>query len=106
MFVSFYNFPLDPADVANRLPQGADSNSIVMIKLKRKLVYRGQVYFEADLTDAVRSIFQYLKMNNPLYSDILINVGEIPENLLSLAEPIDIPVEIEPDTILDSRRCR
>ena len=38
---------------------------------------------------------QYLQLNNPLYCDIEINVGNIPENLLSLSEPIDIPIEIE-----------
>ena len=64
-----------------------------MIKLKRKLVYRGHVYFEAVSPDAVRSALQYLKMNNPLYSDILIDVGQIPEYRLSLAEPIDIPAK-------------
>ena len=29
------------------LPRGADSNGLVAIKLKRKLPYRGHVYFEA-----------------------------------------------------------
>ena len=36
-----------------------------------------------------------MKINNPLYSDIQIDVGQIPEYLLSLAEPIDIPIEVE-----------
>ena len=94
---SICNVPIDTVDVANTLPQGADSNGIVMIKLKRKLVYRGHVYFEAVSPDAVRSALEYLKMNNPLYYDILIDIGQIPENLLSLTEPIDIPIEIEPD---------
>ena len=38
---SICNVPIDTATVANTLPQGANSNDIVMIKLKRKLVYRG-----------------------------------------------------------------
>ena len=92
---SICNVPIDTADVANTLPQGADSNGIVMIKLKRKLVYRGHVYFEAVSPEAVRSALEYLKWNNPLYHDILIDIGQIPANLLSLAEPIDIPIEFE-----------
>ena len=40
---SICNVPIDTANVANTLPQGADNNGIVMIKLKRKLVYRGHV---------------------------------------------------------------
>ena len=95
---SICNVPIDTAHVANTLPQGADSNGIVMIKLKRKLVYRGHVYFEAVSPDAVRSALEYLKMNNPLYCDIVIDIGNIPANLLSLAEPIDIPIEIESET--------
>ena len=66
-----------------------------MVKLKLKLVYRGHVYFEAVSPDLVRSALQYLKLNNPLYSDIVIDIGQIPENLLSLAETVEIPVEIE-----------
>ena len=81
----------------NTLPQGADSNGILMVKLKRKLMYRGHVYFEAVSPDIVQSALQYLKLNNPLYCDIEINVGNIPEHLLSLTEPIDIPIEIEMD---------
>ena len=70
-----------------------------MIKLKRKLMYRGHVYFEAVSPDTVRSALQYLKLNNPLYSDIEIDIGQIPENLLSLADPIEIPIEIEHDNV-------
>ena len=47
---SICNVPIDTVDVANTLPQGADSNGIVMIKLKRKMNYRGHVYFEAVFT--------------------------------------------------------
>ena len=44
---SICNVPIDTNDVTNALPRGADSNGIVMIKLKRKLSFRGDVYFEA-----------------------------------------------------------
>ena len=100
---SICNVPVNTNDVANTLPQGADSNGILMVKLKRKLMYRGHVYFEAVSPDVVRSALQYLKLNNPLYSDIEIDIGQIPENLLSLIEPIDIPIQLEVDNdALDS----
>ena len=35
--VSICNVPIDTNDVTNILPRGADSNGIIMIKLKRKL---------------------------------------------------------------------
>ena len=58
-----------------------------MVKLKRKLIYRGHVYFEAVSPDVVRSAPQYLKLNNP--------IGLIPENLLSLTEPIIYLLKLE-----------
>ena len=94
---SICNVPINTSDIVNTLPQGADSNGILMVKLKRKLMYRGHVYFEAVSPDVVLSALQYLKQYNPLYFDIEIDVGRIPENLLSLTEPIDIPIELEMD---------
>ena len=47
------NVPLQADNVCNILPRGADSNGIVMVKLKRKLMYRGHVYFEAVRPDVV-----------------------------------------------------
>ena len=44
---SICNVPVNTSDVVHTLPQGADSNGILMVKLKRKLIYRGHVYFEA-----------------------------------------------------------
>ena len=66
-----------------------------MIKLKLRLAYRGHVYFEPVSPEVVRSALQYLKSKNRLYHDILIHVSQIPENLLSLTEPVDIPIEVE-----------
>ena len=59
-----------------------------MIKLKRKLSYHGHAYFEAVSPEVVTSALNYLKENNHLYSDIVIDVGQIPSNLLSLTEPV------------------
>ena len=41
------NIPIDVVDVCNTLPCPADSNGIVIVKLNRKLQYRGHVYFES-----------------------------------------------------------
>ena len=60
-----------------------------MIKLKRKLSFRGHVYFETVSPDLVNLTLTYLKDNNHLYSDIVIDVGQIPSSLLSLTEPVD-----------------
>ena len=44
---SICNVPSNTADIVNILPRGADSNGLVMLKLKGKLCYRGHMYFES-----------------------------------------------------------
>ena len=41
------NLPIDVVDVCNTLPRPADSYDIIIVKHKRKLRYRGHVYFES-----------------------------------------------------------
>ena len=39
------NVPIETVDISDVLPHGADSNGLILIKLKRKLTYRGHVFF-------------------------------------------------------------
>ena len=86
---SIYSVPIDTNDVTNILPRGADSNGIIMIKLKRKLSYYDHVYFEAVSPEFICKLsIDLFKRNNHLYRDIVIDVGQIPSSLLSLIEPV------------------
>ena len=76
------NVPIDVVDICNTLPRPADSNGIVIVKLKRKLQYRGHVYFESVRPDIIFRLLQYLKLNNSLYHDIEIDVKNIPSFLI------------------------
>ena len=58
---------IDTAETDNVLLRGAESNLIVVVKLKYKLCYRGHVYL-------IHQVLAYLKENNT-YSDISINLG-------------------------------
>ena len=87
---SICNVPIDTVDISDVLLRGADSNSLVVIKLKRKLTYRGHVYFEAVRPELLNQTLMYLKENNPLYSDVSVDIGNIPDNLLSFTND-DIP---------------
>lgn len=58
-----------------------------MIKLKRKLSFRGHVYFEPVNPQRVKAALLYLKQHNPLYADIVIDESQIPVSLTSLNEP-------------------
>ena len=73
-----------------------DSNGLILLKLKRKLCYRGYVLFEPVRPDVVKETLNCLQQNNSLYSDIEINIGNIPLDLLSLDE-IPIVREDSPD---------
>ena len=79
---SICSIPVNTSDIINVLPHGADSNSLVVVKLKSKLSYLGHVYFEA-----VRPESKYLKENNPLYYDIHIDVN-IPNELTEMIDTI------------------
>ena len=75
------NVPLENESVCDTLPRGADSNGIVMLKLKRKLVYRGHVYFEAVRPQVLIDVLNYLKLSNSFYSDVTIDETQIIWNL-------------------------
>ena len=40
------NVPFETSSVSKILPRAADSNGLIIVKLKRDLKYRGHVYFE------------------------------------------------------------
>ena len=58
------NIPIETMDITNTLPQGADSSGLLMVKLKRKLNFRGHVYFQAVSPESIYAAFPYLKKNN------------------------------------------
>lgn len=50
------NIPVDNIDVIHLLPRTADSNGLVIVELKHKLEYCGNVLFEAVRSDFLRSV--------------------------------------------------
>ena len=77
------NVPIDVVDVCKILSRPADSNGAAIVKLKRKLQYRGHVYFESVRPNFIMRLMQYLKLNNSLYHDIEINLGNVPNFLIN-----------------------
>ena len=47
------NIPVETEDLTNTIPQGADSNGLILVKLKSKLIFRGHEYFKAVSPDSV-----------------------------------------------------
>ena len=77
------NVPLDTKDIVDVLPRGSDSNSVLLLKLKRKLEYKNSVFYEAIRPDIVIDFLQYLKQENDLYNDVVINPDNISNELTS-----------------------
>ena len=92
------NVPNDSDKVCKILPRGMDNNGLVLVKLKRKLCYKGHVLFESVRPDVVKAVLHYLKRNNIFYSDIEIDSNNIPEELLSLGQDSDSSSDSESDS--------
>ena len=80
---SICNIPVTKVDVnCNTLPRSADSNSLLIVKLKGKLEYKIHVIFEAVRPELVAQFLEFLKLHSHLYSDIEINYNNIPVDML------------------------
>ena len=87
------SIPIHTDDVVNILPGGTYSNGLIMVKLKKKLSYRGHFYFEQVCPEIALTDLEYLKENSHLYCNIETNTTQIPPELLSL----QTEMEIEPE---------
>ena len=109
---TIYNVLVEDAKTyCNTLPRPADSNGLVIVKLKRKIEYRGHVLFESVRPEFVYSFLSYLKHNNHLYNSIDINLNNIPQSMLQFdnsetemslgdflvdhAKPLEIYIELQ-----------
>lgn len=55
------NVPIKENNTVNILPRQADSNGLVIVMLKRKLEYRGHIYFQPVRPDFAHRIVQIPK---------------------------------------------
>ena len=47
------NIPIETMDITNTLLQGADSSELLIVKLKRKLIFKGHVYFQTVSPESI-----------------------------------------------------
>ena len=57
-----------------------------MLKLKRKVEFRGHIYFQAVRPQFILDALNWLKLNNPLYYNITIDINNISANLRGLGQ--------------------
>ena len=74
------NIPIETIDITNTLPQGAE---FLMVKLKRKLNFRGHVYFQEVSHESIYTTLSYLKGNNVF--NINIDMASFPIYLTNLS---------------------
>jgi len=78
------NVPVGCNETCNVLPRPPERSGIIMLKLKRKLAFKGHVYFQAVRPDVVVNALSWLRVNNPFYCDITVNTDNINRNLSEL----------------------
>ena len=78
------NVPVECDDTCKILPRPPEQSGIIMLKLKRKLQFRGHVYFQGVRPQFIYNALNWLKLNSPLYSNIEINIENINTELMCL----------------------
>ena len=84
------NVPVECDKTCQTLPRAPESSGIILLKLKRKLQFRGHVYYQAVRPEIVLNALNWLKANNELYNTITIDIDRIDKNLTTL-EVTSIP---------------
>ena len=70
---SICNVPIETSNICKMLPRPADSNKLILVKLKRDLKYRSHAIFEPVRPTVVYEAIRFLKDHNEFYSDVLVN---------------------------------
>ena len=80
------NVPVACDETCKILPRPPERSGIIMLKLKRKLEFRGHVYFQAVRPQVVLNALNWLKVNNPLYNNISVDIENIDRKLSTLQQ--------------------
>ena len=80
------NVSIECDEICKVLPRPPERSGIIMLKLKRKLEFRGHVYFQTVRPQFILDALNWLKLNNPLYNNITIDINNISANLTNLEQ--------------------
>lgn len=83
------NEPVECNQTCNQLRHPPDRSGIVRLKLKRKLQFRGHVYYQAVWPELIQQVLNWLKVHNPFYKDIVVDINNIDSNLTTLQNDAD-----------------
>ena len=71
------NVPVECDQTCNQLPRAPERSGIIMLKLKLISQFRGHVYFQAVRPEVLQLALYWLKENNSLYKDIIVDINNI-----------------------------
>ena len=97
------NVPVNCDQTCKVLPRPPERSGIIMLKLKRKLEFRGHVYFQAVRPQLVENALNWLIQNNPLYKNVTTDMSNIDERLKTVqqddtsTDTIDTTVTLSPN---------
>ena len=66
------NVPVECDKTCQTLPRAPESSGIILLKLKRKLQFRGHVYYQAVRPEVLLYALNWLVANNELYKTIIL----------------------------------
>ena len=78
------NVPVEWDKTCQTLPRPPERSGIIFLKLKRKLQFRGHVYYQAVRPEIVLNALNWLKAHNELYKTVTIDIDRIDRNLTTL----------------------
>ena len=81
--------PIERDQTCNQLPCPPHRSDMLMLKLKRKFKLWGNVYFQGIRPELIQQVLNWLKVYNPLYKDILVDIHNIDSNLTALQNDAD-----------------
>ena len=83
---SICNIPIEAANICKLLLKSADSNRLIVVKLKRDFIHRGYVYFEPVRSNFIYQALNYLKTHNKFYKDISISEGLASKKMINFSD--------------------
>ena len=87
------NIPVTTKNTRSELPRR--NNPVVIVKLKKKVSFKGHVYFELVSLLKLKEILLYLKANDSFYEDVSIDFSSVSPDLTIFNIDQDIDTEIE-----------
>lgn len=101
------NIPVSCEETCKVLPRPPNSSGIIVLKLKRKLQFRGYVYFQAVRPQVILQALHWLQNNNPLYENTTVNLTNIDPELTRIGadESDDHHDEDESDDLRNEEEC-